>query len=244
MDVLAVITARGGSTILPRKNILPFCGKPMIAYSIEAALNARHAGAPIDRVIVSTDDAEIAAISRQFGADVPFMRPAELAKSDTPSLPVVQHAIAFAERERGSNYAWILLLQPTSPLRTKCDILAALALSAEPDTTAVVSIASANTSHPRKLKLIEEGVLRPFQPDGFQPARRQDFGYDVYKTNGAIYLTRRDVLMQEGSFYGSSPRPLIMPPERSVDIDTKLDFEMAEFLYGRQQAGEAKEDGR
>jgi len=243
MHVLAVITARGGSTTLPRKNILPFCGKPMIAYSIEAALTARRAGAPIDRVIVSTDDAEIAEISRELGADVPFMRPPELAKADTPSLPVVQHAIAFAEQERGTTYDWILLLQPTSPLRTQDDILAALDLVAEPGTTAVVSITGANTSHPRKLKLIERGILRPFQDDGFQPVRRQDFRYDVYKTNGAIYLARRDVLMQEGSFYGNCPRPLVMPAERSVDIDTQLDFDMAEFLY-RRQHGEARESGR
>jgi CMP-N,N'-diacetyllegionaminic acid synthase len=243
MHVLAVITARGGSTTLPRKNILPFCRKPMIAYSIEAALAARRSGAPIDRVIVSTDDAEIADISREFGADVPFMRPPELAKSDTPSLPVVQHAIAFAEQERGLAYDWILLLQPTSPLRTEGDILAALGLVAEPGTTAVVSITNANISHPRKLKLIEGGILRPFQDDGFQPVRRQDFGYDVYKTNGAIYLARRDVLMQEGSFYGDCPRPLIMPAERSIDIDTQLDFDMAEFLYRRRQH-EAREIGR
>jgi CMP-N-acetylneuraminic acid synthetase len=243
MHVLAVITARGGSTTLPRKNILPFCGKPMIAYSIEAALAARQSGAPIDRVIVSTDDAEIADISREFGADVPFMRPPELAKSDTPSLPVVQHAIAFAEQERGLAYDWILLLQPTSPLRTEGDILAALGLVAKPGTTAVVSITNANISHPRKLKLIEGGILRPFQDDGFQPVRRQDFGYDVYKTNGAIYLARRDALMQEGSFYGDCPRPLIMPAERSIDIDTQLDFDMAEFLYRRRQH-EAREIGR
>jgi CMP-N-acetylneuraminic acid synthetase len=194
-------------------------------------------------VIVSTDDAEIADISRKFGADVPFKRPPELAAADTPSLPVVQHAIAFAEQERGATYDWILLLQPTSPLRTEDDILAALDLVTEPGTTAVIGITGANASHPKKLKLIEGGILRPFQDDGFQPARRQDFGYDVYKTNGAIYLARRDMLMQEGSFYGDCPRPLIMPPERSVDIDTKLDFDMAEFLYRRRQH-EARESGR
>ena len=244
MPVLTVITARGGSTTLPRKNVLPFCGKPLIAYSIEAALNAQRAVGNIDRVIVSTDDAEIADISRKFGADVPFMRPPELAKSDTPSLPVVQHAIGFAEQEKGSNYDWILLLQPTSPLRTEEDIIGALDLSAKSGTTAVVSITSANSSHPSKLKLIEEGILRPFQDDGFKPVRRQDLKYDVYKTNGAIYLARRDVLMQEGSFYGNCPRPLIMPAERSIDIDTKLDFDMAEFLYRRQQRGDALERGR
>lgn len=232
MHILAVITARGGSTTLPRKNILPFCDKPLIAYSIEAALAARNAGAPIDRLLVTTDDAEIAEISRQCGAEIPFMRPAELARSDTPSLPVVQHAVTFAEQDQGLRYDWVLLLQPTSPLRTAEDIAAALDLIKQPDTTAVVSVTSANASHPKKLRLIDGGMLRPFQEDGFQPARRQDF-VDVYKTNGAIYLVRRDVLMQDGSFYGSCPRPLVMPPERSIDIDTQLDFEIAEFLCRR-----------
>jgi CMP-N-acetylneuraminic acid synthetase len=244
MHVLAVITARGGSTTLPRKNILPFCGKPLIAYSIEAASGARRAGAPLDRLIVSTDDAEIAGISRDFGAEVPFVRPPELAKSDTPSLPVVQHAVAFAEREGGLAYDWILLLQPTSPLRTEGDIAEALGLVATPATTAVVSVTSANTSHPRKLRLIEGGILRPFQDGGFQPVRRQDLGVDVYKTNGAIYLARRDMLMQEGSFYGDCPRPLVMPMERSIDIDTQLDFDIAEFLYRRSRQGKEQELGQ
>jgi len=235
MRTLAVITARGGSTTLPRKNILPFCGKPLIVYTIEAALNAKHAGAPIDRLIVTTDDAEIAEISHQFGAEVPFLRPSELALAETSSLPVVQHAVAFAEKDEGLRYDWILLLQPTSPLRTEDDIIAALDLTRQPDTTAVISVTSANSSHPKKLRLIEDGLLKPFQDDGFKPVRRQDFDFDVYRTNGAIYLARRDVLMQEGSFYGSCPRSLLMPPERSVDIDTRLDFEIAEFLYRRSK---------
>ena len=237
MHILAVITARGGSTTLPRKNILPFCDKPLIAYTIEAALAARMA--PIDRIVVSTDDAEIAEISRNFGAEVPFMRPPELARSDTPSLPVVQHVVDFVEKE-GLRYDWILLLQPTSPLRRGEDIAAALDLIKQQGTTAIVSVTNANTSHPRKLRLIDGGVLRPFQDGGFQPVRRQDFGVDVYKTNGAIYLVRRDVLMQEGSFYGSWPRPFVMPPERSIDIDTRLDFEIAEFLYQRSKQNQAQ----
>lgn len=234
MHILAVITARGGSTTLPRKNILPFCDKPLIAYTIEAALDARTAGAPIDRIIVSTDDAEIAEISRRFGAEVPFMRPPELARADTPSLPVVQHAVDFYEKG-GLRYDWILLLQPTSPLRTSEDIVVALELVRPPGTTAVVSVTSANASHPKKLRLIENGLLKPFQADGLHPMRRQDFAFDVYRTNGAIYMVSRDVLMQEGSFYGSCARPLLMPAERSIDIDTQLDFEMAEFLYRRSE---------
>jgi CMP-N,N'-diacetyllegionaminic acid synthase len=234
MKVLALITARGGSVTLPRKNILPFCGKPLIAYSIEVARAAKEAGAPIDRIVVSTDDDEIGDVSRRFGAEVPFIRPAELARSDTPSLPVVQHAVRHTEQERGSAWDWVLLLQPTSPLRTADDIRSAVALSAEPGTTAVVGITSANNYHPAKLKLVENGILKPYIGNDPQPPRRQDFLFDVYKTNGAVYLTGRDVLMNGDSFFGSCAKPLIMPAERSIDIDTRLDFEIAEFLWQRR----------
>jgi CMP-N,N'-diacetyllegionaminic acid synthase len=237
MDVLALITARGGSLTLPRKNVLPFCGKPLIAYSIEAARAARAAGAPIDRIIVSTDDKEIAQVSKSYGAEVPFMRPGELARSDTPSLPVVKHAVANAEETRNNAYDWIFLLQPTSPLRTSDDIVAALQLASKPDTTAVIGVTNANSSHPFKLRIIEGEVLKPFLKDGPQPSRRQDFTFDVYRTNGAIYLARRDIVMEQDSFYGSKPVPFVMPPERSVDIDTALDFEIAEFLFRRNQVG-------
>jgi CMP-N-acetylneuraminic acid synthetase len=244
MRILAVITARGRSVTLPRKNILPFCGKPLIAYSIDVALGARDAGVPIERLIVSTDDAEIADTSRRFGAEVPFIRPAALAQSDTPSLPVVQHAVAFSEQELALHYDWILLLQPTSPLRTKDDIVGAIAIAEQPDTTGVASITSAANSHPAKLKLISNGILKPYLGTDLQQPARQDFAFEVYKTNGAIYLTRRDVLMDQGSFYGTRPRPFIMPLERSIDIDTLLDFEMAEFLYRREVGGCVPVDSR
>src|SRR5262245_52980333 len=235
MDVLALITARGGSVTLPRKNILPFCGKPLIAHSIEAARDAGAVTGTIDRIIVSTDDEAIADISRHYGAEVPFMRPAELSRSDTPSLPVAQHAVAFLESARGKLYDWILLLQPTSPLRTAGDILDALALAAKPHSTAVIAVTSANNGHPLKLRLIEDGVLKYYINDSKGQTRRQDFTYDVYRTNGAVYLTRRDVLMEEGTFYGSRPLALVMPPERSIDIDTELDFDLAAFLFGRNR---------
>lgn len=241
MRVLALIPARGGSVSLPRKNILPFCGRPLIAYSIDAARSAAEAGAPIERIVVSTDDAEIAKIGREWGADVPFVRPPELARADTPSLPVVHHALACIEQEDGLRYDWVLLLQPTSPLRTGNDILQALEIAQQPETTAVIGVTSANSCHPAKLKLIEEGVLKPYLGDTLTPSRRQDFGFDVYKTNGAIYLTRRDVLMEEDSFFGTCPRPLMMPSERSLDIDTRLDFEISEILYQKLQGHEPQD---
>lgn len=226
---------------MPRKNVLPFCGRPLIAYSIDAARGAAEAGAPIARIIVSTEDAEIAKIGREWGAEVPFMRPPELARSDTPSLPVVQHALAFVEEEEGHRYDWVLLLQPTSPLRTGEDIKSALDIAAKPDTTAVIGVTNANSSHPVKLKLIEDDVLKPYLGETFVAQRRQDLGLDVYKTNGAIYLARRDVLMEKDSFFGACPRPLVMPPERSLDIDTRLDFEISEVMYQKFQMPEAKE---
>jgi CMP-N,N'-diacetyllegionaminic acid synthase len=234
MKVLALVPARGGSVTLPRKNVLDFCGKPLIAHSIEAAQAARQAGAPIERIVVSTDDPEITEVSRHFGADVPFVRPAELARSDTPTLPVVQHAVQFVEDEGRTRYDWVLLLQPTSPLRTAQDLLGALVLARQPDTTSVISVTDANASHPAKLKLVANGMLKPYLGTNLQQPARQDFGFDVYKTNGAIYLTSRDILMEDGSFYGTCARPFVMPTERSVDIDTRLDFELAEFLLRRQ----------
>jgi CMP-N-acetylneuraminic acid synthetase len=226
---------------LPRKNLLPFCGKPLIAYSIDVAQQAAEAGAPIDRIVVSTEDAEIATIAREWGAEVPFMRPPELARADTPSLPVVQHALDTLEKEYGfRSWDWVLLLQPTSPLRTAGDIARSLILALQPGTSAVVSVTSANTSHPVKLKLIVNGVLKPYLGETLQSQRRQDFGF-VFKTNGAIYLTRRDVLMEQDSFFGDCPRPLVMPPERSLDIDTKLDFEISEIICQKLQVHEPQD---
>lgn len=238
MPVLAVITARGGSVTLPHKNVLSFCGRPLVAWTVRAAVDAREQGAPIDRILISTDDPEIAQAARTAGADAPFLRPEYLARSDTPSLPVVQHAVAFAEEQAGAPYDWVLLLQPTSPLRSAGDIIAAFELACGPGVTAVVSVTCANESHPAKLKLVEGTILKPYLPGGFTPKRRQDLGFDVFRTNGAIYLARRDVLIEGGSFYGSDPRAYVMPAERSVDVDTRLDFEIAEFLHRRSQAGQ------
>lgn len=230
MTVLAIITARGGSQQLPGKNVLPFAGKPLIAHTILAALGA---GTAIDKLILSTDDGGIAKIGRAWGAEVPFIRPEALACSDTPTLPVVQHAVEHLERHGRARYDWILLLQPTSPMRTEADLRAAIKLTTTANATAVISVTNAIACHPAKLKTIEDGVLRGYQDGPIKQIRRQDLAPQVFRTNGAIYLTRRDVLMVENDFYGSKPIPYLMPPERSVDIDTQLDFDVAEFLHRR-----------
>jgi len=121
MKILGLIPARGGSKGIPRKNIKPLGGKPLIAYSIEAGLKSRY----LDKVLVSTDDEEIAQVARQYGADVPFIRPAELARDDTPTLPVIQHALRFLA-DKGETYDAVCLLQPSSPFRTPAFIDAAI----------------------------------------------------------------------------------------------------------------------
>ncbi|MBE3143909.1 MAG: acylneuraminate cytidylyltransferase family protein [Planctomycetes bacterium] len=226
--VLAIITARGGSKGVPRKNIRPVFGKPLIAYSIETAIQVRDR---LYRIIVSTDDAEIADISRHFGAEVPFMRPPELAADKTPTLPVLQHAVRFVEEQDKVRLDWVLLLQPTSPLRTKDDILAALELAQLGSCDSVISVVQTPT-HPLFMKRIENGQLLSFsdvlvEKEG---TRRQDAQPPAYVRNGAIYLTLRDVLMERNSIWGRFIRPYMMPPERSVNVDSELDLKLVKVM--------------
>ena len=235
MKILGIITARGGSKGLPRKNILALHGRPMINYTIEAALAA---GDLFHRVIVSTDDEEIADISRRAGAEVPFLRPPQLARDDTPTLPVLQHAVDHVERRDGVAIDWVMILQPTSPLRTKEDIKAAGGLAAAGDCDTVVSVRQVSNCHPYKIKKMDsEGWLVPFIDGSVEPLRRQDLVPDAYQRNGAIYLVRRDRL-RENRLYGDRIRPYIMADDRSVDIDTQVDFHLAEVLLSKHEGAE------
>jgi CMP-N-acetylneuraminic acid synthetase len=234
MKILAVIPARRGSKRLPGKNIRPCCGKPLIVHTIEAALAEKDI---LHRVIVSTDDPEIADISRAAGAEVPFLRPTELAGDATPSLPVIQHAARFVEKSDGVRMDWVLLLQPTSPLRTAHDIRAAIERAGKKNCTAVVSVTEAGHSHPYLMRRIEGNLLLPFRDDQPEARRVQDFEPKAYLVNGAIYLTRRDILLEEGSLYGDVVAPYVMPRERSVDVDTEEDLLLAESLLRRRSDG-------
>jgi CMP-N-acetylneuraminic acid synthetase len=230
--ILAVIPARGGSKGVPRKNIRPICGKPLIAYTIEVALAVRHI---LHRIIVSTDDPEIVEISRRYGAEVPFIRPAELAGDQVPTLPVLQQAVSHVEEEDRLTLDWVLLLQPTSPLRTARDIEAALNLAYEGSCDSVISVVRVFAEHPIPMKRIENNRLLPYIIEEKEGTRRQDYQPPAYLRNGAIYLTRRDVLMKHDSIWGRTIQPYIMPPERSVNIDEELDLRMAEIVLQEQQ---------
>ncbi len=231
-QVLALITARGGSKGLPRKNVLPLAGRPLIAWSIKAAQEA----VCTPRVVVSTDDEEIAQAARQWGAEVPFMRPAALAQDDSPHLEVILHALAWLEQNQDYRPEWVLLLQPTSPLRSGRDIDEAFALARAQGAASVVSVQQA-PSPPHLLQTIDgQGRLKPFLPPGPGYQRRQDLPA-VYALNGAIYLTRRGMIMEKRVLLDQETLALVMPAERSLDVDTPWDFHLArlvlEDLHGR-----------
>jgi CMP-N-acetylneuraminic acid synthetase len=229
--VLAVIPARGGSKGVPRKNIRPICGKPLISYTIEFALSAQQR---FHRVIVSTDDVEIATIAKAHGAEVPFLRPANLARDESPVIPMLQHAVNFVERQDGLRMDWICLLQPTEPFRTADDLEQCLQLGFAGGCDSVISVVRVFATHPILMKRIEEGQLLPYCVEEREGTRRQDYEPAAYMRNGSIYLTKRDVLMEQGSIWGRTIRPYVMPMERSVSIDTELDLKQAELMMSEQ----------
>ena len=225
--ILAIIPARGGSKAVPRKNIRVVGGKPLIAYTIETALAA---GALFHRVIVSTDDPEIAAIAAQYGAEVPFRRPEDLSGDRVPSLPVLQHGVDFIEQQDGVVLDGVFLLQPTAPLRTVEDIEAAIQLARQEVCDSVISVVQVFAVHPILMKRIEGKRLKDYCMAETEGTRRQDYDPPAYMRNGAIYLTRRDVLMEANSIWGETICPYVMPPERSVSIDDEMDLRLLERM--------------
>lgn len=226
---LGVTAARGGSKGIPRKNIKLLAGKPLIAHTITAAL----AAASLTRYLVSTDDTEIAAVARQWGAEVPFRRPAHLATDEAAQLDVLIHAVTWAEQQEQNRYDYVVVLQPTAPLRTTQDIENGLALLRDSGADAVVSIIPVVHGHPNfDMHRLANNRMVPLHPDVEAGLRRQDCP-PVYVRNGAIYAVRRDVLVGRRSLYGADCRPYIMPPERSANIDSPLDLDFAEFLFNR-----------
>jgi N-acylneuraminate cytidylyltransferase/CMP-N,N'-diacetyllegionaminic acid synthase len=199
-------------------------GKPLIAWTIDAALQCPSAG----RVLVSTDDPEIADVARSLGADAPFVRPAALARDDTPTLPVVIHALEWLSANESYSPERVLLLQPTSPLRTSGDIADAIALAEERRAESVVSVTPAGL-HPHLMKRITaEGLLEDLLPHP-QVERRQDLE-PVFALNGAIYLTLASHLLGHRSFYAKKTHAFVMPPERSLDIDSPWDLELCDLI--------------
>jgi CMP-N-acetylneuraminic acid synthetase len=226
MNSLGVIPARGGSKSVPRKNIALVHGKPLIAYTIEAAQRSRL----LTHFLVSSDDVEIIAVARQYGAPAPFVRPAELATDTAPSLPVVQHAVGEMERLHGITYDYVVLLQPTTPLRLPGDIDAALEKLAATGADSVISVCDVGAYHPARMRqIIDDRLVELPIREPKEMARRQDLP-PIYIRNGAIYAVKRDVVMLGNTMSGVDCRAYIMPEERSVNVDSKLDLLLAEIL--------------
>jgi CMP-N,N'-diacetyllegionaminic acid synthase len=226
--VLAVVPARGGSRGIPRKNVRPLWGRPLIVYTLDAALASR----AITRLIVSTDDDETARVVEAHGVPVPFRRPPELATDTARQIDVVRHALQVAEAGDRLVYDVVVLLQPTAPLRTAADIDGALRTLSETGADSVVSMSEPLIDNPFYAHTIEGDRPVPLIPNATAFTRRQEFPR-AYIRNGAIYAARRSVIAA-GALAGSDLRVYIMPPERSINIDTPLDLEVAEFLLSRE----------
>ena len=225
LKVLGLVTARGGSKGLPGKNVRPLCGKPLIAWSIDAG----KAAPSVDAVVVSTDDEGIANAARRAGAEVPFMRPAELAGDTASSIDVVLHAIDWLAAA-GRIFDVVALLEPTSPLRAPEDIERGLARLIESGAGSVVSVCRAESSHP--VFMFRQGLnhrLRPFmerQPTGL---RRQEIEA-MYFPEGTLYASRVGVLRAKRSFYHDDTVGYEVPKWKSLEIDDLEDFLMVEAL--------------
>jgi CMP-N,N'-diacetyllegionaminic acid synthase len=234
MRALGIITARGGSKGIPRKNLKLLGGKPLIHYSIDAANDT-----PLERLILSTEDPKIAEVARSLGCDVPFMRPAELARDETPHLPVIQHAVQWLIDHEAYRAEAVVILQPTSPLRSSADIAAALRMLELSGADSVVSVSEVSAhAHPmRMLHVDENGLAKLFvtgEPVRNRINRRQDLP-KAFVMNGAVYAFRPEVLFAASpSLYGDRVVAYPMPAERSISIDGPEDWEAAEHALAHQ----------
>ncbi len=226
MNILGVITARGGSKGIPGKNIKMLGDKPLIAYTIDVAKKSKL----INHLIVSTDDVEIAEVCKKYGAEVPFMRPKELAADGTPHLPVMQHAIDFYEKAHNLTVDYVVILQPTSPFRTVDDLDGTIQKLIDTKADSSVSLVQVPSSaHPIKMKKIEGDKVLAYSIPEEEGTRRQDLP-TVYRRSGAVYAMRRDLIMKDNRLYGDFVTGHVVPKERSVDIDYPLDWIEAEHM--------------
>lgn len=217
--VLAIIPARGGSKGVPRKNIRDVAGKPLIAWTIEEAKKSKY----IDRIIVSTDDQKIADVAVQWGGEVPFLRPAELARDDSPGIAPVIHIITTS----GFTYDLVVLLQPTSPLRTVEDIDGAIALLLNRNANACVSVVEPDKSPYWMYSVDGAGHLVPLLEGDYNC--RQDIP-PVYALNGAVYVAEVSWLLKNQGFVNDETLAYVMPKERSIDIDTETDLAISTII--------------
>ena len=237
LKTLGLITARGGSKGIHRKNLVPLGGRPLISYTIEAALES----GVLDRLIVSTDDAEIGEVSRELGAETPYVRPAYLSGDLHPSYPVVVHALEWMAEHEDYHPDYVMLMQPTSPLRTVSDIRNAMAIAREKDADGVISVYQPKQHPLWMFELTQDGRFADFDPYARELTRRQSLK-PQYMLNGAIYLVRSSVILRQDHFYTDRTYALIMPRERSMDIDTAIDVRTVEVIRDELSRNEGADE--
>ncbi len=224
--IIAIIPARGGSKGLPRKNIKVLSGKPLLAWPIEAAINSKY----VDRVIVTTDDPEIAEIAKQFHADVPFLRPSELADDSAPTSGAILHAIEYCESEQ-DRYDYVLLLEPTSPLTEASDIDSAIEKLLQTEMTAIVGVSEVEESHPEYcVEISADDRIKPYQKKSFSaPKRRQELT-PLYYLDGNLYLSEVKAYKEKLTFYHEKTLGYVGESWKSVEVDTLFDFMVVETI--------------
>jgi CMP-N,N'-diacetyllegionaminic acid synthase len=238
--VLALVPARRGSKGLPLKNIRPLGGKPLLAWPIEMARQSRH----VDRVVISTDDPEFAAIGQAAGADAPFLRPAALASDSSPSIDFVLQALDTLAAA-GEHYDYLALLEPTSPLTETSDLDAALEelLDRRLEADAIVGVAAITSTHPAfAVRIAAGGLIAPYAAPSFgQLPRRQDIE-PLYSLDGSLYISTTAALRSERSFYHGRTLPFIMPRWKSFEVDDLVDFICIEAILAQRQLIAGAED--
>lgn len=218
--ILGIIPARGGSKGVPRKNIRNIAGKPLISWTIEEAKKSKY----IDRLILSSEDEEIISVAKTWGCEVPFIRPLELARDDTPGIEPVLHALKMC-----SGYDYVVLLQPTSPLRSNIDIDKCIELCIENNANSSVSVNEPDKSPYWMYNLDADGRMHQLIDTELSYTRRQELP-KTYVLNGAVYVARAKWLLENKTFITEKTIAYIMPKERSLDIDTELDISFMGFL--------------
>ncbi len=222
--ILGIIPARGGSKGIPHKNIKIMADKPLIVHTIATAIRSRY----IDHLIISTDSSEIASIAKQYGGDVPFLRPSEFSSDQSRAIDVLIHAVQFMEDLDKKRYDLIVYLEPTSPNRSVEDIDGAIELFMKTDADSLASVVEADQYHPILMKKIENNRLKPLCMDEPEGMPRQLYQPKAYLRNGAVYIFRRNNILKR-VMWGSEICPFIMPLERSTCIDDMNDWYLAEI---------------
>ncbi len=231
--VVGCIFARGGSKGVPRKNLRPLAGKPLIAYAIQTALESRW----INRVIVSTDDDEIAAVARQYGAQVPFMRPVELAQDDSPEWLAWQHAVRTLSNDSDREIDVVVSIPPTSPLRTVQDVDACIEALLDSDADIIITIKPADRNPYFNMVVLDDlGYARLVIPPD-QAIHCRQSAPSVYDMTTIAYATRPSFVLNKHAVFDGKVKAILVPPERSIDIDTEMDFKIAEFLVSQLAGG-------